>query len=113
MANLGDVKVLPVVMPSGAGTSSGVIVGGYHAWALLIPTITSGLVSFIAPTPAGAFVPIMSITSGALAIGTVGQTGNCLVDGPAGWLAGYGQEVRISAGAAQAADRTFVWHWKG
>ena len=70
----GEIKIVTATIPSGAGTSSGVNLGGYRNFSLFYPTLTSAALSF---------------------------------------LAGYQGEVRISAAAAQASGRDFIWHMKG
>ena len=118
MASLGEVKVIQTTIPSGAGTASGVLVGGYREAALLVPVLTSALLNFIVPNTGATFAPIANTAGTTQTIATPGGTGGVLVAGigvPVGpsLFGGYSQEVRISAAAAQAADRTFTWFFKG
>lgn len=111
---LGDIHVESVTIPSGAGTSSGVLVGGYQQAALLCPVLTSAMLSFIVPHTGGTFVPVANTAGTTQTVATPGGTGGVLAAGlavPPGTplFGGYNQEVRISAAAAQAADRVFTW----
>ena len=119
MVGLGDVKVIPVTIPSGSVTSSGVLVGGYRQAALLVPVLTSALLSFVVPHTGATFVPVANSAGATQTVATPGGTGGVLVAGlgmAAGGeplFGGYSQQVLISAAAAQAADRVFMWYFKG
>ena len=109
---LGDVKVLSDVIPSGSPTSSGVLVGGYGAHVTLqLPVMTSALLVLAIPHTGVTLMPLAH-TAGPATIATPGGTGGVAVNvGPL--LGGYSQVLRLSAAAAQAADRTLTWYFRG
>lgn len=110
MLTLPDTKLLQTTIPSGAGTSSGVMVGGYRGLAVAAPVLTSAVLSLIGQA-GGAWLPLTN-TAGALqTLATPGGTGGVLADGLS--LPGYSQELRLSAAAAQQADRAFTLFFKG
>ena len=114
----GEIKVVTATMPSGAGTSNGVSLGGFRAIALYIPVLTNAVVSWISPTAAGSttYSDWRNAAANRYTASSLGGTGNMwLRSTDLDFLVGYAGEVRVSAAAVQtaAAQRDFVWHLKG
>ena len=117
----GEIKIITATIASGAGTASGVFPGGFRYINLFIPTLTSAAISFVGETArsansavAQAFAQFRT-TAGTLisAAPPGGITAMWLASDNLDFLRGFAGEVRISAAAAQAANRDFVWHLKG
>lgn len=113
-AIVGEIKNITAKMASGSTTSSGVHLGGYNKFSLFVPTLTSAVLSFYSPT-GGAGATAWRTQAGALitAQPTAGTGAMWMAAEALNFLAGFGGVVHISAAAAQAADRDFVWHLKG
>lgn len=110
----GEIKTLTAVMASGAGTSSGFFPGGYSRFSLFVPTLTSAAISFIGETGGGGFTAFRTQAGAVItAQPTAGTGAMWLASDALTWLAGFNGEIRISAAAAQTANRNFVWHLKG
>lgn len=113
MITLPDIKVLADVIPSGSVTSSGVMVGGYGGQATLqLPVLTSALLTLIIPHTGVTNMPLAH-TAGIATIATPGGTGGVAVGGLGPIIGGYSQVLRLSAAAAQAADRALTWYLRG
>lgn len=113
MITLPEIKILPDFIPSGSPTSSGVLVGGYGGQAtLLLPVMTSALLSLAIPHTGITLMPIAH-TGGIATITTPGGTGGVAVGGLGPIIGGYSQVLRLSAAAAQAADRALTWYFRG
>ena len=110
----GEIKIVTATIPSGAGTSSGVNLGGYRNFSLFYPTLTSAALSFIGPTGWAAFNSFRTQAGAVItAVPTAGTGAGWLDSNALSFLAGYQGEVRISAAAAQGSGRDFIWHMKG
>lgn len=113
-STVGEIKNITALIPSGAGTSSGVPMQGYRSMTLLVPLLTSAMVEFIAPGTASNYHLFRDKLAGAYSALTPGGTGGMWLGSDAlAFLAGHNGEVRISAAAAQAQDSPFVWQLKG
>lgn len=113
MINLPDIKTLADFIPSGSPTSSGVMVGGYGGQVTLqIPVMTSALLALAIPHTGVTLMPLAH-TAGIATIATPGGTGGVAVGGLGSIIGGYSQVVRLSAAAAQAADRNLTWYFRG
>lgn len=114
-AMVGETKLVTTTIASGQATSSGFHAGGFRKIAVEVPVLTSAWLALIGEHGAGfkGFVD----NAGALVTGfTPGGTGGVLAGSQDAWLTvaeGYHGELRISAGANQAADRTFKVRLKG
>lgn len=110
----GEIKTVTATIPSGAGTSSGLFLGGYRNYSLFVPTLTSAALSFIGPTGGAGWTAFRTQAGAVVTAQPTAGTGAMWVDSNAlSFLAGYHGEVRISAAAAQASGRDFIWHLKG
>ena len=112
----GEIKTLTAVMPSGAATASGFFPGGYQRMNILVPVLTSAWLSLAGENTGAAIAPFVNAAGVPLSGFTPGGTGGVWVDSQAPWLLaaqGYNGIVKISAGAAQGADRSFVINLKG
>jgi len=102
-------KVVTATIPSGSTTASGVTMQGYALAGLVVPVITSALLRF---THDG--IPISDALGANFSALTPGGTGGVAVDSDSlSFLAGLHGPLHLSAAAAQGADRTFVWQFKG
>ena len=113
-ATVGEIKPITASIASGAGTASAVYLGGYRAFGLLIPVLTSAAVAFVGENTGGAWTLFRNTAGAQYSAATPGGTGGMLL-GAEGleFLAGYHGQVRISAAAAQVAARDFVLYLKG
>ena|SRR3990167_3588653 len=113
----GEIKTLTAVMPSGATTASGFFVGGYQHLNILAPVMTSAWLSLAGEHTGGAsLAPFVNGAGVPLSAFTPGGTGGVWLDSQAPAILaaqGYPGVLRISAGAAQGADRSFVVQLKG
>lgn len=113
-AQVGEIKTVTATIPSGAGTSSGIYPGGYNKFSLFVPTLTSAVLSFIGDTGGGAWAQFRTQAGAVItAQATAGTGAMWMASDGLTWLAGYNGEIRISAAAAQASGRDFIWHLKG
>ena len=105
---------ITVTIPSGVGTSSGVVIQGSHYFSLFVPILTSAVLSFIGPTGASDWTAFRTQAGAVITAQPTAGTGAMWLDSNAlSFLIGYFGEVRISAAAAQASGRDFIWHMKG
>ena len=113
-ATVGEIKHFTATIASGAPTSSAFFLGGYRAFGLLIPVLTSAAVAWIGENTAGSWTLFRNTAGAQYSAATPGGTGGMLL-GAEGleFLKGYMGQVRVSANANQAADRDFVWYLKG
>ena len=110
----GEIKTITATIASGAATSSGIQVGGYRNFALYVPVLTSAAVAFLGAATGGAFSLFRNSAAAQYSAATpAGTGGQWLGDESLAFLRGFNGEVRVSAAAAQAAARAFVWHLKG
>lgn len=113
VTQLGEIKVVSALAPSGSPTASGVWLGGYRSVALLVPVINSGLVEFIAPYTGTTNLLFRDKAGGAYSAATPGGTGGEWLGSEFfNFLAGYTGPV-LPSGAQQTADAIYVWHLKG
>lgn len=113
-ATVGEIKTVTATIPSGAGTSSGIYLGGFGNFNLFVPTLTSAALSFIAPTGGDGYAAFRTQAGAVITAQPTAGTGAMWLDANALlFLAGYPGQVRISAAAAQGANRDFVWTLKG
>ena len=117
-AVVGEIKTFTALIASGQATSSGFFGQGYQHMNVVAPLMTSawlGLIGEFTGTPK-TFLPFVN-NAGAQVTGfTPGGTGGAVVDSQAAWLLaakGFNGEMRISAGANQTADRSFIVQLKG
>lgn len=117
-ATVGEIKTLTAIIPSGAATSSGFFGQGYRNMSVVVPVMTSAWLAMIGEytgTPK-TFAPFVNNAGVAITGFTPGGTGGAIADSQAAWLLapkGFNGELRISAGANQAADRSFIVQLKG
>jgi len=109
-----EIKIVSAVMPSGATTASGVNMQGYALAALIVPVLTSAVLSVAVPFTGVTLTPIANAAGSVKTLSTPGGTGGVAVDSDSlSFLAGLHGPLHLSAAAAQGADRTFVWQFKG
>ena len=109
-----EIKIVSAVMPSGATTASGVNMQGYALAALIVPVLTSAVLSVAVPFTGITLTPVANAAGSVKTLSTPGGTGGVAIDSDAlSFLAGFYGPIHLSAAAAQAADRTFVWQLKG
>ena len=107
-------KIVSAVMPSGAVTASGIYMQGYALAGLIIPVLTSAVLSFGVPFTGVTLTPIANAAGQVKTISTPGGTGGVALDSDSlSFLAGYHGPIHLSAAAAQGSARTFVWNLKG
>lgn len=114
--NYGEIKAVTALMPSGSTTASGVTLGGYRAFGLYVPVLTSAASAlFVSPTAGAAGLAAWRNGAGnAYTATTPGGTGNAFLgDDVLSFLDGYPGIVHVSASVAQASGRQFVWFLKG
>ena len=115
-ATVGEIKAVTAIIASGQPTSSGFYPGGFRAFGLLIPVLTSAAagVAFLGAGTGGSFQLFRDTAGAQYSAQTPGGTGGMwLGSNGLEFLQGFHGEVRLSANANQAADRNFVWHLKG
>jgi hypothetical protein len=109
-----EIKGYTASIPSGSPTSQAINLGGYKAYGLFLPALSSGYVVFqVAPSAGAAFSTVR--TQAAVLVSAHGPNGTA--EGAVGsdglsQLAGFHGQMRISASVAQAADRTIILHGK-
>ena len=109
-----EIKIVSAVMPSGSVTASGVNMQGYALAALIVPVLTSAILSVAVPFTGITLTPVANAAGSVKTLATPGGTGGVALDSDSlSFLAGLHGPLHLSAAAAQGADRTFVWQFKG
>ena len=109
-----EIKTVSAVMPSGSVTASGVNMQGYALAALIVPVLTSAVLSVAVPFTGVTLTPVANAAGSVKTLATPGGTGGVALDSDSlSFLAGLHGPLHLSAAAAQGADRTFVWQLKG
>ncbi len=108
-----EIKTVTSRIPSGATTASAIYLGGYAVHGLSVPVLTSAVVSFATPFTGGAVIPVADGAGNVKTVNTPGGTGGVAVGADSlAYLAAF-HPILISAAAAQASARDFIWHLKG
>jgi len=113
-ATVGEIKHFTATIASGAPTSSAFFLGGFRAFGLLIPVLTSAAVGWLGENTGGSWTLFRNTAGAQYSAATPGGTGGMILGAEGlSFLEGYPGQVRVSANANQAADRNFVWYLKG